>query len=124
MDKVYGYPASDWRVARQQMTDILIRYARQGRTVAYSDLVRQVTAIQLPPDSYALSKMLEEISTEQDGAGKGMLTVLVVHKTGDLMPGPGFYDLAERLGRDTADREGCWIDELKRVYAEWGASKR
>lgn len=123
MRTTYGYPTASWGAARQQMTDILIRYARDGKTVCYSDLVRQITAIQLTPDSDALSKMLEEISTEQDRADKGMLSVLVVHKTGDLMPGPGFYKLAKQLGRDTSDKERCWIDELKRVYEQW-APKR
>ena len=41
-----------------------------------------------------------------------MLTVLVVHKTGDMEPGKGFYELAHSLGRDISDRERCWSDEL------------
>lgn len=124
MNTTYGYPIASWRAARQQMTDILIRYAREGKTVCYSDLVRQVSAIQLPPESPALAAMLEEISTEQNKAGKGMLTVLVVHKTGDQRPGQGFYKLAKRLGRETSDEDRCWIEELNRVYEEWGTSKR
>jgi hypothetical protein len=48
-----------------------------------------------------------------------MLTVVVVHKTGDMQPGPGFYELAKRLGRDTKDILRCWVDELHRVHAVW-----
>ena len=48
-----------------------------------------------------------------------MLTVVVVHKFGDQMPGPGFFELARSLGYDTADRDACWIGELARVHRAW-----
>jgi len=32
-----------------------------------------------------------------------MITALVVHKTGDMQPGPGFFELAEKLGHDPSD---------------------
>jgi hypothetical protein len=35
--------------------------------------------------------MLGEISQEEDEAGHGMLSVIVVHKYGDMQPGPGFF---------------------------------
>jgi len=35
--------------------------------------------------------------------GRGMLSVIVVHKEGDMQPGPGFFELAGELGRDTSD---------------------
>ena len=56
--------------------------------------------------------MLGQISEEEDAAGRGMLSVLVVHKDGDKMPGPGFFTLAKKLGRDISDRDKCWSDEL------------
>ena len=37
-------------------------------------------------------------------AGRGMLSVIVVHKVGDMQPGPGFFQLAKKLGRDTSDK--------------------
>jgi hypothetical protein len=49
-----------------------------------------------------------------------MLSVVVVHKNGDLMPGKGFYDCAEECGRDISDREALWISEIKQVYREAG----
>ena len=42
-----------------------------------------------------------------------MLPVIVVHKVGDMQPGPGFFQLAKKLGRDTSDILVCWIDQLK-----------
>ena len=65
--------------------------------------------------------MLGEISGEENAAERGMLSVIVVHKSGDKQPGPGFFEFAEELGRDTSDILKCWVDELKKVYAYWGS---
>jgi hypothetical protein len=97
------------------MTRILERCARDGRVIAYSDLVDQVQTIKLQANDYALAAMLGEISQESDAQGRGMLTVLVVHKTGDMRPGPGFFELAKRLDRDVSDIDRCWVEEFKRV---------
>jgi molybdopterin synthase catalytic subunit len=48
-----------------------------------------------------------------------MLTALVVHKHGDMQPGPGFFELAQALGKDTSDILKFWIEEVKRVFAGW-----
>ncbi len=63
--------------------------------------------------------MLREIAAEENAAGRGMLTALVVYHSGDMQPGPGFFDLAGRLGKNTNDTLRCWIKELKRVYGYW-----
>ena len=52
-----------------------------------------------------------------------MLTVVVVHKHGDQMPGPGFFQLARTLGHDTRDREAFWIGELDKVYRAWSGRR-
>lgn len=101
------------------MRDILIERAKVRGMIPYSELVENITAIQLDPHSYALAHMLGEISEDEDNGGRGMLTVIVVHKFGDMQPGPGFFELAEKLGRDTSDILKCWIDELKKVHAYW-----
>jgi len=67
---------------------------------------------------------LWEISAEENAAGQGMLSAVVVYKSGDMQPGPGFFELAERLGKDTPDILRCWVKELKRVYAYWSRAKR
>jgi len=46
--------------------------------------------------------------------------VIVVRKNGDMQPGPGFFELARSLGRDTSDILKCWIAELDKVHAVWG----
>ncbi len=119
MSTKYGFSESQWNRAKEEMKQILIDRARVIGMIPYSELVGNLTTIKLEPESYALAKMLGEISTEEDKAGRGMLTVIVVHKTGDMQPGPGFFELAQRLGRDTSDILKCWVDELKGVHSYW-----
>jgi hypothetical protein len=118
---MFGYPVAVWEVAREEMRRILIQVARSGSTIAYSDLVARVATIGLDPQEPALAAMLGEISEAEDLAGRGMLTVLVVHKGGDMRPGPGFFDLAKRLGRDVTDLDRVWVEEFKKVTSRWRA---
>ena len=77
--------------------------------IAYSELSRLLRTIVLPHDDPAMAAMLDEISTEENQSGRGMLSVLVVHKVGDMEPGNGFYTLAEKLRRAFTDRQAFWI---------------
>ena len=99
----------------------MIAVAARRRVIAYSDLVAEIHTLDLEPKSEHLAHMLGEISTAEHEAGRGMLTVVVVHKHGDQMPGPGFFQLARSLDRDTRDREAFWIRELEKVYRAWSA---
>ncbi|HLF70586.1 MAG TPA: hypothetical protein VI759_00330 [Dehalococcoidia bacterium] len=118
--KTFGYGDSEWEHAKSEVCDILRELARDfGSTIAYSELVGRVQAIKLHQQSPALAGMLEQISTSEDAAGRGMLSVLVVHKSGDLRPGRGFFDLAQRLGRDVSDEDAFWVGELKKVHDSW-----
>jgi hypothetical protein len=90
--------------------------------ITYSDLVRSIHRIKLDPHDMRLSLMLGEIATEEDEAVRGMLSVVVAHKYVDMQPGPGFYELAKSLGRDTSDILTCWVDELHFVHRVWSAA--
>jgi len=72
--------------------------------IPYSELVSRIGTICMEPDSYALAHMLGEVSEEEDAVGRGTLSVIVVHKDGDMQPGPGFFQLAKKLGRNTSDK--------------------
>jgi DNA-binding IclR family transcriptional regulator len=63
--------------------------------------------------------MLDELSIDEDGAGRGLITVLVVHKSGDYRPGPGFFELAASGGRDVSDIDRTWLRELRTVWGHW-----
>lgn len=118
----YGYEAENWETAKEEMRLILVERASLRGMIPYSDLVSRIETISMEPDSFALAHMLGEISEAEDAAGRGMLSVIVVHKVGDMQPGPGFFQLAKKLGRDTSDILVCWIDELKRVHRHWSVA--
>jgi hypothetical protein len=113
----WGYGDSDWAAAKAEMVAELRAVAAQRSMVSYSRLVDRVQAIRFEPDSYAFHAMLGEISSEEHAAGRGMLSVIVVHKDGDMEPGPGFYNLAKELGLDPSDRTAFWVSELHRVHS-------
>ena len=102
--------------ARDQAWDRLRRTAADRTTITYSELVGHIGAWMLEPDSPVLAKILDEISTQEDGAGRGMLSAVVVHKTDDYLPGPGFFALASQLGRDVSDKVAFHAQELERVF--------
>ena len=115
----HGFSQTEWNSAKDEARSIMIGRARVRGMISYSDLVQQIHAIHLEPHDPRLAHLLGEISSEEDAAGRGMLTVLVVHKVGDMEPGDGFFELANSLGRDTSDLTKCWIEELHRVHAVW-----
>jgi hypothetical protein len=119
MSNVYGFSETDWALAKQEARSLLIARAKLRGMIPYSDLVKAIRAISLDPHDQRLFHLLGEISSEEDAGGRGMLSVIVVHKFGDMQPGPGFFELAKKLGRDTSDILECWVDELKKVHAVW-----
>lgn len=119
----FGIPRDKWDAAKQQARAQMIERARVRGLIAYSELVRGISAIAVAAYDTRLFHLLGEISSDEDAAGRGMLTALVVHKTGDRQPGPGFFELAKHLGRDTSDNLGCWVKELDRVYTVWALGK-
>jgi len=123
MNDKYGYQLDDWNKAKEEMRQILIAIAKKRGIIPYGELVSRIQTIRLKPESYALAAMLGEISTEENAAGHGMLTVLVVHKRGDYQPGPGFFELARQLDRNTSDILSCWITELHKVHTYWSAQE-
>src|SRR5207249_398042 len=115
----YGFTEHEWEAAKAEMREALIERAKVRGMIPYSELVEKITTIELEPNSYVLATMLGEVSTEEAAADRGMLSVLVVHKIGDMQPGPGFFELAKELGRDTSDILKCWVEELKKVHRVW-----
>lgn len=115
----YGFTPDEWENAKREAKDILARRAKIRGMIPYSDLVAQIKSIRLEAHDQRLFNMLREISEEENASGRGLLSALVVHKHGDMQPGPGFFDLASNLGRDTSDILKCWVDELNKVHAYW-----
>ena len=115
----YGFSGPDWDAAKDEAKAILIDVARRKGRIAYSELAGQIQVIDIEAHDPRMFHLLGEISVEEDEAGRGMLTAIVVHKSGDMQPVPGFFELAKSLGKDTSDILACWVSEFNRVHDYW-----
>lgn len=116
---IHGFAASDWIQARNAARAILIKHARRPNPfIAYSDLVAQLP-IALEAHDSRLSVLLDEISTSEYDQGRGFLTALVVHKNGSVIPGPGFFEMARKNGREFDDNDRFFIDAYNEVTSYW-----
>lgn len=123
MAEKFGYPEAVWNKAKAEMRALLVGKARLGEKgvglIPYSALVSLVETIRFEPHDARFFQMLGEISKAEDAAGRGMLSAVVIHKGGDWCPGPGFFELAKDLGKDTSDSLKCWVAELRCVWDYW-----
>lgn len=118
---IHGFPEADWNAAKEEARQIMISRAKLRGMIPYSDLLKEIQRIILEPHDPRLFHMLGEISSAEDAAERGMLTVVVVHKAGDMQPGPGFFELAKHLRRNTSNILKCWVEELHKVHGVWSA---
>jgi hypothetical protein len=115
----HGFDETAWQNAKHEAREIMYEIARKRRLISYSDLVSRIQSVRMDAHDARLAHFLGEIATEDDDAGLGLTTVVVVHKHGDQQPGPGFFEMAEAQGRDVSDPEACWMNELNAVYDYW-----
>jgi hypothetical protein len=117
----FGFTDKEWKAAKEEARELLIAKAKvHGDTITYLDLASQITSISVEAHDQRLFHLIGEVAREEDAAGHGLLSVLVVHKHGDKRPGEGFFELAEELGRDISDTDECWVKELQKVHDCWG----
>ena len=119
----HGFSATEWAAGVTEMTTILQRKAAIRGMITYSDLAKEMQSIKIGYHDPAMDDMLLEVSRNESSNGRGLLSVIVVHKYGDMEPGHGFYTLAAEMGMDTTDRTKCWIDQTKNVWACWSNIK-
>ena len=116
----YGITDARWQSAVAEATAILRHCARsQPGTITYSGLAAQLSSISIQPHDLAMDYLLEQVSREEHAACRPLLSVIVVHKGGDMSPGSGFYDLARELDFHVSDRVAFWCSEFQRVTDYW-----
>jgi hypothetical protein len=92
---------------------IIDGYARLGETLTYDTLGRMIG---LSPDRPAVrASLLDLISSDANSEGRGLVTVIVTGEDG--MPGPGWFTLADSLGRDVGDHDALVRNERDYVFA-------
>lgn len=119
MNITCGYPPELWSAAKEEARQELISVANRKGTIAYSILVTKIPSIQFDAHDVRLNALLGQISEDENKAGRGMLSVLVVHKEGSQQPGSGFFEWAGELGYTVVDRDAFWMDMLKKVHKVW-----
>ena len=112
-----------WAAGVAEMTGVLQGMAAARRMVTHGDLARAMHTVRLEAHDEAMNHMLLDVSRNEAEAGRGLLSVIVVHKLGDMEPGKGFFGLAKDMGLDTSDQTKCWINETKKVFAHWSNKK-
>jgi hypothetical protein len=118
-----GYPVKAWYQAKQELKNVLIGRVKARDVISCFELAVRVTAIKLDPDGLALRTMLWEIGAEENAAGRGMLSAVVVYRAGERQPDLEFLYLATHLGKNTSNIMWCWLKELKRVFNCWSRAK-
>ncbi|MDX2140232.1 MAG: hypothetical protein SF123_19255 [Chloroflexota bacterium] len=102
---------------RAAMHAILIDYARQRKTITYSELAVQLP-IYLHPHSFVFSRLLRDVCGAAFAAGEGQLCALVVSKQTGL-PSSGYFVGTAAPGRDMSDLEAAWREDLNAVFERW-----
>lgn len=115
----FKIPRHDWDQAKAEAVAAMVDRAKVRGRIAYSELTPLITAVRFEPFDTRLFHLLGEVSVEEDAAGRGMLSAVVVHKREDMQPGEGFFILAKHLGRNTKDVLKFWIAELNKVHDYW-----
>jgi len=107
--------------------DELIRVARAGKTIYYSDLAN-ILGLPTSGDQmrHEVSHLLGEISEDEVTLHKRPMLSAVVVSRENNRPGSGFYELARQLKKLTAGEaeEDFWVQEVNRVYTVWSPSSR
>jgi hypothetical protein len=115
----FDVPPAEWAAVKEEIRRVLVEKARLRAMIPYSELVGLVTSAHFNACDQRLFAILGQISVEEHEEGRPLLSVLAVHRTGDMQPGEGFFELAAALGRNTSDVLKTWITEVSKLYQHW-----
>jgi len=119
-DKFFGIAPDVWKRAVERIREILVQKAKEQKTVFYSELAPMLSDIaHIEAHQRPFHYMLGEVSSSEDRAGRGLLSVLVTEKNEPMMPGQGFFDLARERGRKTEDNLELYAKEVQKVFDVW-----
>ena len=110
----FGFTSQAWEQAKLEAICAIVRAGRRGQMISYSELAKQISSIAIEPHSYAMNGLLDQISKEEDAAGRSILTALVVQKE-DGAPAEGFWESARDIGRQWTDKDAMWTAEVSRA---------
>jgi hypothetical protein len=118
----HGFAQSDWDAAKDETRHMMIECARSRRMIPYSDPFGGLPASVFRRTTRGCRTFLERLRPKKMSEAGPPLTVVAVHKSGNVQPGPGFFELAQSRGRNTSNIVECWVGEFKKVFAYWTES--
>lgn len=119
-----GYSQKKWSAMKAEARSILMSVAEQRGLITYSDVCARLQEEKFEPFDLRLWEVLGDVSRDEEAAGRGLLSVLVVHKHGDQEAGHGFTNLAKHFGRDARDKTKMFVEEVKRVHYYWSVTAK
>ena len=75
-----GFKKTEWDSFKKEARDILITVASQRQMITYGELASQITTIQVEPHDMVLWEIIGDVARDEEQAGRGLLSVVVVHK--------------------------------------------
>jgi hypothetical protein len=114
---IYGFSRDAWERGKLEAICAIVRAGKNGKLTTYTGLSNSIASIRIEPHDFAMIRLLDEISKEEDAAGRGILTALVVLKD-EHVPAEGFWASARDIGRVIGDKWEFWAEEVKRVMDE------
>lgn len=114
-----GFTKKEWELYKAEAREIMIRTAKARAMIPYSELAAAMTSISLEAFDLRLWEIIGDVARDEAEAGRGILSVVVVHKSGDMEPGNGFFELAKHYKRNLSNKQKCFWDELHKAHDEW-----
>jgi hypothetical protein len=113
---------------KDRLRHALIHQAKTASPATYGELANRL-GLEPPQTIRRIAEALEVLMQEDVAAGRPILSVLCVSKTGTEIPQPGFFRAAQALGVFSGDPTGpearaFHTRELERVLSHYGALPR
>lgn len=101
--------------------------AAAGATVTYRELAQRV-AFPGPHSIHRLTLLLEEMIRQDHAAQRPLLAALAVSRAQNGVPGRGFFQLLNELGRYAGPDQGpeaaaCHLREAEAAFAFWSKNE-
>src|SRR5208283_5415346 len=89
-NSTFDVPKAQWEAAKAEAKEVMSERAKVRGMIAYSDLVPRIHAFAMNAHDPRLFHLLGQISSEEDAAGMGMLTVIAFRNVSTILRQPAF----------------------------------
>ncbi|MGY6554738.1 MAG: hypothetical protein ACXIUM_09470 [Wenzhouxiangella sp.] len=111
-----GLNQAQSEVLLERMAKVLDEQLERRRTLTYLELADRLP-MPGPQRIHRTTRLLEELTRRDLGAGRPIRAALAVSRTGSGLPAPGFFDHTQRLGlHDGSDPKRFHNALLQQLY--------